>query len=131
VVQWGRTGQYRPTAAPWRRPGTDRAESTYSVEKLSFGAEAIFQFYGNAAENPWKTRRTADWERLRAEIVNSGCSLESRKSPAFYSATIFPPNTRREFFNRIDPLQALANGRYRVTKTNLICSPPTAAYRSE
>jgi hypothetical protein len=32
----------------------------YSVEKLPFGAEMIFQFYGNAAENMRKTRRTAD-----------------------------------------------------------------------
>jgi hypothetical protein len=33
---------------------------TYSVEKLPFGAEAIFQFYGIAAENLKKTRRMAD-----------------------------------------------------------------------
>ena len=38
----------------------DRPERVYSVEKLSFGAETIFQFYGNAAENLRKTRRTAD-----------------------------------------------------------------------
>jgi hypothetical protein len=38
----------------------DRLERVYSVEKLSFGAEAIFQFCGNAAENLRKTRRTAD-----------------------------------------------------------------------
>ncbi len=31
-----------------------------SVEKLSFGAEAILQFYGNAAQGLVKTRRTAD-----------------------------------------------------------------------
>jgi hypothetical protein len=29
--------------------------AAYSVEKLPFGAEAIFQFYGTAAENPKKT----------------------------------------------------------------------------
>jgi hypothetical protein len=33
---------------------------TYSVEKLDFSAEAVFPFYGNAAENLKKTRRTAD-----------------------------------------------------------------------
>jgi len=73
----------------------------YSVEKLPFSAEAIFQFLGNAAEKLRKTPRTADRERLRAEIVKSGCSLESMKFPAFHSATIFTPTTRREFFNRI------------------------------
>jgi len=36
-----------------------------------------------------KTRRTADEESLRAEIVKSGCSPESRKFPAFYNAAIF------------------------------------------
>jgi hypothetical protein len=71
------------------------------VEKLAFGAEANFQFCRNAAENLRKTRRAADWEGLRPEIVKSGCSIESRKFPAFYSATIFQPNTRGEFFNRI------------------------------
>jgi hypothetical protein len=81
----------------------DRPERVYSVEKLSFGAEAIFQFCGNAAENLRKTRRTADLQRLRPVIVDSNCSLESRKFPAFYSATIFPPNTRRELFNGIGP----------------------------
>jgi hypothetical protein len=39
---------------------TDRLPSTYSVEKLFFGAVVIFQFYGNGAENMKKTRRTAD-----------------------------------------------------------------------
>jgi len=32
----------------------------YSVEKLHFSAEAIFQFHGNGAENLRKTRHTAD-----------------------------------------------------------------------
>ena len=45
---------------------------------------------------------------MRAEIVKSGCSLESRKFPAFYSVTIFLPNTLNEFFNRIDPNLAVA-----------------------
>jgi hypothetical protein len=34
--------------------------SAYSVEELIFGADAIFQFYGRAAENPTETRPTAD-----------------------------------------------------------------------
>jgi len=38
----------------------DRPERVYSVEKLPFGAEVIFQFYGNAAENMRKTRHTDD-----------------------------------------------------------------------
>jgi hypothetical protein len=83
----------------------------YSVEKLPFSAEAIFQFLGNAAEKLRKTPRTADRERLRAEIVKSGCSLESMKFPAFHSATIFTPTTRREFFNRIgrdEPVSVVA-----------------------
>jgi hypothetical protein len=46
---------------------------------------------------------------LRPELVKSGCSLESRKSPAFYSATIFQPNTRGEFFNRIGRLAPVAS----------------------
>jgi hypothetical protein len=48
-----------PVAACWK---LDRevALSAYSVEKLHFRAEAIFRFYGNAAENPRKTRRTVD-----------------------------------------------------------------------
>jgi hypothetical protein len=79
----------------------ERLKVAYSVEKLDFSAEAIFPFYGNAAENLRKTRRTADWERLRAEIVTSDCSPERREFRAFYSATIFHPNTRTEFFNRI------------------------------
>jgi hypothetical protein len=29
----------------------------YSVEKLPFRDEAIFQLHGNAAENPMETRR--------------------------------------------------------------------------
>jgi hypothetical protein len=33
--------------------------SVYSVEKLRFGAEAIFQFSEKVAENPGETRRTA------------------------------------------------------------------------
>ena len=88
----------------WLRPA-------YSVEKLPFSAEAIFQFLGNAAEKLRKTPRTADRERLRAEIVKSGCSLESMKFPAFHSATIFTPTTRREFFNRIgrdEPVSVVA-----------------------
>ena len=48
---------------------------------------------------------------MRAEIVKSGCSLETRKLQAFYSATIFHPNTRREFFNRIDPDLPVATDR--------------------
>jgi hypothetical protein len=60
-----------------------RQHRVYSVEKLHFGADAIFQFYRKAAENPRETRRTADWEGLRAEIVKSDCSLESRKFQAF------------------------------------------------
>jgi hypothetical protein len=36
-----------------------RAVSTYSVEKLPFRDEAIFQLQGNAAENPKETRRMA------------------------------------------------------------------------
>jgi hypothetical protein len=51
---------------------------------------------------------------LRAEIVKSGCSLESRKFPTFYS--IFPPNTRREFFNRIDPQLPVASVGFRAEK---------------
>jgi hypothetical protein len=57
---------------------------------------------------------------LRAEIVKSGCSLESRKFPAFYNATIFPPNARREFFNRIDPLQALATVGFGAIKSQTL-----------
>jgi hypothetical protein len=53
---------------------------------------------------------------LRAEIVKSGCSLESRKFPAFYSATIFPPNTRKEFFNRIDPYATVVNVGFRASQ---------------
>jgi hypothetical protein len=79
----------------------------YSVEKLAFGAEANFRFYRNAAENLRRTRRAADREGLRPEIVKRGCSLESRKLPAFYSTTIFQPNTRGEFFNRIGRLLPL------------------------
>jgi hypothetical protein len=37
----------------------DRQQRVYSVEKRPFGAEVIFQFYGNAAEKPRETRRTA------------------------------------------------------------------------
>jgi hypothetical protein len=37
-----------------------RLDRVYSVEKLPFGAEVIFQFYGNAAENMRKTRHTDD-----------------------------------------------------------------------
>jgi hypothetical protein len=51
--------------------------------KNSLSVEAIFQFYGNAAENLRKRRPRADCERLRAEIVESSCSLESRKFQAF------------------------------------------------
>jgi hypothetical protein len=40
--------------------GREGPQRVYSVEKLSFGAETIFQFCGNAAENPKKIRRTAD-----------------------------------------------------------------------
>ena len=47
---------------------------------------------------------------MRAEIVKSGCSLESRKFPAFYSVTIFLPNTLNEFFNRIGRYEPVASG---------------------
>jgi hypothetical protein len=50
----------------------------------------------SAAPLHGKRRRTG------AEIIKSGCSLESTEFSAFYSATIYSPNTRREFFNRID-----------------------------
>jgi hypothetical protein len=47
--------------------------------------------------------------KIGAAIIKGGCALESRKLPVFYSATIFPPNTRREFFNGIDPIPPIAN----------------------
>jgi hypothetical protein len=37
----------------------DMPLGVYSVEKLRFGAEAIFQFSEKVAENPGETRRTA------------------------------------------------------------------------
>jgi hypothetical protein len=55
----------------------------YSVEKLPFGGKAISQVYGHAAEHARKTRRVAGGDRLRTEIVKSGCALESRKFQAF------------------------------------------------
>jgi hypothetical protein len=61
----------------------DRRPSAYSVEKLSFGGKAISQVYRIAAEYPRKTRRVAGGDRLRTEIVKSGCALESGKLQAF------------------------------------------------
>jgi hypothetical protein len=49
---------------------------------------------------------------LREEIVKNDCSLESVKFKAFQRARIFPPKTRREFFNRIDPEPPVASVRY-------------------
>jgi hypothetical protein len=82
--------------------GDERLHPAYSNgEKLYFSAEAIFQFYGNAAENLRKTRRTADRERLRAEIVKNGCSVEPRKFSGFrrrydfssgHAPIVFQPN---------------------------------------
>jgi hypothetical protein len=57
---------------------------------------------------------------LRAEIVKSGCSLEPSKFQAFYRATIFHPNVRKEFFNRIDPKQAVATGCFEPLRSLLL-----------
>jgi hypothetical protein len=71
--------------APFRRSFQlgDRPVLAYSVEKLSLGGKTISQVYGNAAEYPRKTRRVAGGDRLRTEIVKSGCALESGKLQAF------------------------------------------------
>jgi len=53
-----RTGGYTAFKTGENRDKSERNERlmlAYSVEKLSFGAEAIFQIYGNATENPNKT----------------------------------------------------------------------------
>jgi hypothetical protein len=44
----------------------------YSVEKLSFGAEAIFQFYGNAAENLRK-------QTVVGQTQNGSCTSSASK----------------------------------------------------
>lgn len=44
-------------------------QGVYSVEKLPFTAEAIFQFYGNVAENQRKTLR-----RYLADCATQGVS---------------------------------------------------------
>jgi hypothetical protein len=49
----------RPVEFPKADAGDGRLR-VYSVEKLTFGAEAIFEVYRNTAENPSKTRRTAE-----------------------------------------------------------------------
>jgi hypothetical protein len=54
------TGNCWPVRAFSRTVLGHRRVTTYSVEKLLFGAVAIFQFYRNTAEHPRETRRTAD-----------------------------------------------------------------------
>jgi hypothetical protein len=58
-------------------------------------------------------------KNLRAEIVESGRPLESRKLQAFQGATNFQPGAPKEFFNRIDPKPSVGNGRNRDGKHSL------------